>query len=513
MLTRSIRFGAALVATMTALTAMVALAGPGTAGAASACSTRHPDVQDGFTTPDVRWSSGGKLETTLRASYGDVVLNGQRYRTLNYEGSVPGPTLAVCPGDTLIVHMKNDLGDTPKGWMGDVPIMPDMDQAAGQLTNLHLHGMHVSPNGHSDNVFVSKKPGEEFTYTYRIPTDQPPGMYWYHPHRHGYTDTQVYAGMYGVLWVRGGLDVDPALAKVPTRTLAISSLQLGADHAVVPDAAATTTQNFVNGTVMPTITVHPGELQRWRILNAGPDSVLHLGLTNGDFTVLANDGNTLQRAAHQKTLLVSPGARIEVLVRGGPVGDSTLEALAFNQFQGGTSTDTPLATVHSAAGAARTPTRLQRAALTSKQEDLRTEKVSDRHRLVYTEQNLANGNTNFLINGKMFDPKRVDAVMHLGKVSQWTMVNHTTEWHTFHIHLNYFQIVKVTNGNVANVSTGSVEDVPRGAIERKDTVLLPPGGSVVMRTKPTDYTGKFVFHCHMLFHEDHGMMGVVEVRK
>lgn len=127
--------------------------------------------------------------------------------------------------------------------MAGIPDMPGMDHTNGQLTNLHTHGFHTASRGHGDNVFTNVAPGRGFTYRYHVPKDHPPGMYWYHPHRHGFTDTQ----------------------------------------------------NFINGTVLPDITIHPGEVQRWRILNVGPDSIVRVGLEGQAFTVLATDGNTLHR--------------------------------------------------------------------------------------------------------------------------------------------------------------------------------------------------------------------------
>ena len=497
-----------------ALTACGSGSNSSSAASAKSCVAHRPhEIADGFTTPDVRWAKHGVLETTLRASYGEVTLNGQQYQTMNYEGSVPGPTLVVCPGDTLVVHLKNDLGNAPSSSLAGIPTMPDMDPGHGQLTNLHTHGFHVSPRGHSDNVFTSVDPKGDFTYTYHVPKDHPPGMYWYHPHRHGYVDTQVYAGMFGVMYVQGGLDDVSRIADIPTRTIVINSLQLG-DGVVVADNDATNTQTLINGVVMPKITVHPGELQRWRIINIGPDAMVKVGLGGQSFTILANDGNTLHRASKQRDLLIGPGQRQEVLVRGGPEGDAQLESLVFNQFQGGTSTVTGLATIHSTReGAVKGLKPLTNAPLTGPQEDLRKAKVNDRHRVVYTEQPTPSGGTNFLFNGKIFDPNRLDQVMHLGKVAEWTLVNKTTEWHTFHIHLNKFQITHVKLHNPAGVSPGRVEDVQRGAVERQDTVNMPPGSTVTLRTRPTDFTGKFVFHCHMLFHEDNGMMGTVEIRK
>ncbi|HEX6311385.1 MAG TPA: multicopper oxidase domain-containing protein, partial [Acidimicrobiia bacterium] len=106
---------------------------------------------------------------------------------------------------------------------------------------------------------------------------------------------------------------------------------------------------------------------------------------------------------------------------------------------------------------------------------------------------------------------RIDQTVKLGATEEWIVRNTSSHWHPFHIHVNDFQVVAVKGKKVPRVSNGPVRDVPAGAVELEDTVKLPPGATVTMRTRPTDFTGKFVFHCHMLDHEDRGMMGVVEV--
>ena len=109
-------------------------------------------------------------------------------------------------------------------------------------------------------------------------------------------------------------------------------------------------------------------------------------------------------------------------------------------------------------------------------------------------------NTNYLLNGQMFDPNRIDVTMKLGSVEQWTLVNTNTEWHTFHIHVNDFQVVSVAGKRVPY-------------IDYQDNVALPPSSQVVILIRPTDFTGQFVFHCHVTFHEDHGMMATIEVAR
>lgn len=513
-------------AALAALAALgLAIAGCGGGKLEGCISNPPPRVNDGFPEPEARVSENGVLETTLRASYGPVTLNGKTYSTMHYEDSVPGPTLVVCPGDTLIVHFENDLGNTPRAW-GPTPPYLNVPRDQGQLTNLHVHGLHVSPRGHSDNIFVSIPPGKTFTYTYHIPKDEPPGMYWYHPHRHGFVEAQVYAGMFGAIYVQGGLDELPGLRDIPTRTMIINSLELGKTKklksranssatrppVVVPAANSNTAKSpyLINGDLNPTVNIAPGELQRWRILNANDNAMVRLSLPHGTFYVLANDGITLQRISPKKTLLLGPAERREVLVRGGPAGTYDLTSDPFGQFQGGKVPAATIATVNSQGSGSRDP--LPGPVLDKHVEDLRGATVDQRHRIVYAEKQVGGGNVEFLINGKVFNADRVDQVMKLGKVNEWTLVNSTTEWHTFHIHVNDFQVTTVRlNRRVPGVSKGKVRDVQPGEVDPEDTVKMPPESTVKMLTRPTDFTGKFVFHCHMLFHEDHGMMGVVRV--
>jgi FtsP/CotA-like multicopper oxidase with cupredoxin domain len=184
------------------------------AQAASNCPTDPPPfIDDGFPQPEFRHSENGVLETTLRAASGPVTLDGRPYVTQAYENSMPGPMLIVCPGDRMVVNLENDLEEE---------------------TNLHTHGFHVSPRDNSDNIFLDIKPGESFTYEFDIPEDESPGAYWYHPHRHGNSGGQVFAGMAGPMIVEGGLDAMPGFRDIPQRVLAIQNTQLGDDGRVVP---------------------------------------------------------------------------------------------------------------------------------------------------------------------------------------------------------------------------------------------------------------------------------------
>jgi FtsP/CotA-like multicopper oxidase with cupredoxin domain len=152
-------------------------------------------------------------------------------------------------------------------------------------TNLHTHGFHVSTWDNSDNIFLDIEPGESFTYEFDIPEYHPPGAYWYHPHHHGNSAGQVYAGMSGPMIVEGSLDTMPGIQDIPQRVLAIQSTQLGDDGRVVPvtQSKDSEAQLFINGAINPEINIRPGELQRWRIYNINPDNIVDLRLEDQEF--------------------------------------------------------------------------------------------------------------------------------------------------------------------------------------------------------------------------------------
>ena len=151
----------------------------GSAGLAWAGTTRYePVVGEKLTAPAVLSSATGNLTLTLEAAAGRGTLAGRDATTLRYNGSVPGPTLYLRPGDHLGIDLVNHLD---------------------QPTNLHTHGLQVSPQSNSDNPFVMVNPGETFHYDYQIPDDHPTGTFWYHPHHHGLAADQVYGGLYGAI--------------------------------------------------------------------------------------------------------------------------------------------------------------------------------------------------------------------------------------------------------------------------------------------------------------------------
>lgn len=426
-------------------------------------------IRDGFPEPKVLRSHDGRLSLTLHAGPAKAFISRPGVRSNLWNGQYPAPTIRVCPGDTLRVKLVNDLK---------------------QPTNLHLHGMHVSPKGHSDNILVSIPPGGSRQYEYHIPRDQTPGMYWYHPHRHMFTDQQVFSGMAGMLIVEGSsFDDLPGIAGVPERTIAIQEDQIAHGAVVSPDKATDKgIRMLVNGHLRPTIPIAPGQIQRWRIVNASADRFVRLRIPGQKLYVLAEDGNPLRAASPHTQLLISPGARREVLVRG-TTRSTRLETLAFRQPFENTRRQV-LADVVAQGAPVQGRTMPD---LLEPRPDLRTAHI-DRRRVIHFESDFPR----FLIDHKTFDPHRVDQTMKLGSTEEWEIRNDSGEWHVFHIHVNPFQVVKV-NGR------------PVDHVDYEDDVPISPRGSVTLRMRFTDFTGRFVIHCHLLSHEDGGMMSLVQV--
>jgi suppressor of ftsI len=452
-----------------------------------------PFIRDSFPEPKMRKSKNGILSIRLRAEMARAEINGERYLTPSYNAKVPGPLLVFCRRDLLRVNLRNAL---------------DADDYEGEHagdTNIHTHGFHVSPRRPQDNIFVIRRPGQKFQYQYKIPGDHPPGAYWYHPHVHGQTNIQAYGGMAGAMIIRGGLDTQRGYRNIGTRNLVIQQTTLNDDGTTeqpgpqgpfIPHGPNGEEPTFlVNGEINPTIPINPGEIQRWRVYNATAGTFVELGLEDQPMRLLATDGNNLEHRKSSDSLTISPSSRREILVVGGPNGEAELAALPFQQFGPGSRTEREvLATLDS--DGRRVDDKMPPRRLNSQQPDLRDRKVGSRHQITYTQEP-----PNFFINGQKFEgPQDVMENLDKDEVSEWTITNNTPFWHTFHIHINDFQVTE-RNGK------------PVHAQRKDDNVAVAPGDSITMRYLPVKYTGKFVFHCHVLGHEDNGMMGVVQVHK
>jgi suppressor of ftsI len=466
------------------------------------CAAHFPTViRDGFPEPPMQFSRGGVLDATLVAALGSKKINGTVDQLMEFNKLMPATTFVVCPGDLMRVDLVNKL---------PIPM------------NLHVHGLHVSPKGHGDNIFLTINPLQTYDYRYQLPLDHEAGAFWYHPHLHGLVDVETTAGLIGAIIVEGGLD--NVLSKIPQRIIVIHGGKLvppGGKPLPIPGTKPGQIkpppnpgpkEDLVNGAYDPTLRIRPGQLQRWRIWNSTGERELKIVLPGTTFQLLAKDGNTLQHMRPMKTLLIGAGERVEVLVRGGPAGKTQLQSLrfqpcfrsCFDPFGGVPQTGRdfgfqPLLTVVS--GGARVNDRLPTAPLANPP-DLRTRTVDVHRTIMLARHQVPQKPPEFPVSGKLFDPNRVDVTMKLNSVEEWTIKNECNgrlkEWHNWHIHQNPFQLISV-NGR------------PVKFVDWQDTLNIAPCATVVIRLNPVDFTGKFVMHCHLTFHEDHGMMAVVQV--
>jgi FtsP/CotA-like multicopper oxidase with cupredoxin domain len=373
--------------------------------------------------PEIRRSANGVLSTSLRCAYAWRDIGGMNLYLRSYEGGV-GPTLRMKPGETLKIRLVNDLP-------------PNRDLAPGnpsyphQLnnTNFHFHGAHCSPGGIADNVMRSMPPGKSYDIEITLPADHTCGTYWYHPHHHGSADVQVASGMAGAIVVEGDFADVPEIARARERVMLLSEVVFDASGMVedfgtlFPETA--TRFLAINGQRRPTIDMRPGEVQRWRLVGSQYQNDMLLELDKHRLAVIAYDGIQLGALHEMRQLLIEPGQRADVLVQAG--GPGTYELNALPNDQGHPSPTGPLARVVVAGEplAMKLPAALPRPPL----EPIRDSEITGRRTIVFgaTEpQNNVAGHWQeytFTVDGKVFDPSRIDQRVRLGAVEEWTIRN------------------------------------------------------------------------------------------
>jgi len=453
--------------------------------------------------PEVRRSVNGELRTNLRISYAYRDIGGVRLYVRSYEGGSPGPTLRMKPGETLRIRMINDLPPNR-----DLMPMDISNPHQFNNTNFHFHGSHASPSGIADNVMRSMVPGQSYDIEIKLPKDHTRGTYWYHPHHHGSADVQMASGMVGAIIVEGDFEDVPEIANARERLLVMTQVVYDARgmienfETLFPETA--TRFLAINGQRRPVNTMRPGEVQRWRLLNAGYQDDMLVEMDKHELHPVAYDGIQLGEVEHFKQLLMGPGQRADVMVQAGAPGTYELRAAPYDQ--GHPSPTGPLARVVVAGEpmSMKLPTSLPKPPLKT----IKDSEITGKRTLTFSatapEADAAGHwqEFGFFINGKKFNPNRIDERVKLGAVEEWTIVNtHEHDDHAFHIHTNPFEVIKVN---------GKKLDKPQW----RDTVLVAnKGGSVVFRSRFLDYTGIYMMHCHMMNHEEMGMMATVEVYK
>ncbi|MGY5055147.1 multicopper oxidase family protein [Streptomyces sp. 900105755] len=430
-----------------------------------------PRLQD----PPELVSRNGLLKAAIVVERRKVQVGDRRLYATTYNGAYMPPTLRVRPGDRIDLTMTNRI---------------DAD------TNVHTHGLHVSPRSPSDDIFVAIKYNHAYHYRYQLPFNHPTGTFWYHSHADMTSAPQVAGGESGVIVVEGlQQHLPPSLRRITEHTIAFKDFQVEGDSIKTHDLEiGAPTNRTVNGQQNPVIRIRPGETQLWRLANIGANIYYKLHLQGSRFRVITQDGIPVRKAYDQDTIVIPAGARFDVLVQGGRPGVTRLETLRYDTGPAGNKFPrADLATVVTGG------TPVHRATLPTgiaPHEDLSNAKIAVRRTVVLTENKAG---TKYYIDGRLYDPHRTDFTGTLDTVEEWTVRNDSDETHSFHIHTNDFQLMSI-NGKAHDPSHGWY-----------DTIDVPVRGKAVLRIHYTDFTGRTVVHCHILNHEDKGMMAVLDI--
>jgi len=423
------------------------------------------------------------VELTLTAAPTRLeLLPGRPTEAYAYNGQVPGPTLELREGDSVIVHFHNQLPEP---------------------STVHWHGIHL-PFVADGSPFHPVAPGGRHDYVFTVGRGTA-GTYWYHPHPDHRTGAQVARGLYGAMIVRAA--DDPLPASLPERLLVLSDNRFRPDGSVdLPDPESPQgrmdAENgregnvlFVNGQVLPTFTIRSGEVQRWRVVNSSAARIYRLALPGHTLLHVGSDGGLFERPREVSEIVLGVGERVELLVRGtgAPGSRAMLRTLPYDRYIPQTRPadwDVPrdLLTLQYTNDAPMTPVVLP--SVLRVVPALDTTLATATHVMVLTQH---------LINGRSMDMERVDVSAPLGATEIWEVENLVGMDHPFHLHGFQFQVL-------------DRDGVPEPYRSWKDVVNVPRHQTARFIVRYDDYAGKWMFHCHILDHEDHGMMGVLEVR-
>lgn len=491
--------------------------------------------------PEDLYSENGALSVNFTyQTYTDE--NGLvRYCFVNSDGS-QSPTLHVKAGDTLTLTVTNDVPASGKMMAGmqmtsSLSNSPDTQtcgdtQMTDSSVNVHFHGMNILPVCHQDEVIQTLiNSGSTFVYTVQIPTLQPPGLFWYHPHVHGIADPSVLGGASGAIIVEGIQNLNPIVAGLASQLLIIRDNLLPAGtRATQPVPSRDVSLNYVPVTypsyTPAVITVPANAQQFWRVVNASADTIINLQVIyDGQpqtLTVVELDGAPIGTAnggqastITENEILLPPAARAEFIVSG-PSSTVTSAQLVTQAVQTGTG---------GFIDPQRTLATIETSSLVKKAVDSVIPKASGKLQAlpynglagitpdVLRELHFSEDEQGFYItvNGHIppvYSPDLPPAITTTqGNVEDWTIQNHALEAHEFHIHQIHFLLME-RNGQA----------VPPDEQQLMDTIFIPgwsgkggyPSVTVRLDFRGPD-TGSFVYHCHILKHEDGGMMQIIRV--
>lgn len=424
---------------------------------------------------------------------------GIQTQTMGYNGSILAPTLLLQQGQTVTLNVHNQLGD---------------------MTTTHWHGLHVSP-ANDGGPHTPIMPGETWSPSFEVKDKA--ATYWYHPHMHEMTMAQVVKGMAGMIIVR---DAEEAALELP-RTYGVDDVPLVFQWKTFDAAKQLEEMDdqdnevLVNGVLRGGTLKLPAQQVRLRLLNGSSHRYFHFGFSNNlTFRQIAGDGGLLNAPVALTRLILAPGERAEIVVDLGGKEGQSLKLRQFGStlpqgYPGGPpmgmggggggnnnmtgpldNTNFDLMEISVTAPTTGAVTSIP-AALTTNAPY--SQDGAGARNFAFTAQPMMSM-TNFFINGVKFDMGTINFEVELGKTEVWTLTNSTMMAHPFHVHGPSFYVLSV-NGNPP----------PANMLGRKDVVTVPPmQGQVKIVVRFEDFADPhipYMYHCHILSHEDGGMMG------
>lgn len=505
----------------------------------------------------------------LEAAIKETVLDGHSVRLRAYNGQIPGPTITVTPGQTLRIRLKNSLPRyDSSAWDGNHNVPHGLDHTNLHLHGMDVLPHLFNPLGTSDPLarMIEIPPGEHFDYVFEIPRDHPPGFNWYHPHKHGSTAIQAVSGMAGGLIVKGAIDEVPEIEAARSIPLVIQDIGLFPSendpnlwtYEPVQNAIWQTFGGYVTingkrtslrggfttgdyklryyllngepffkethndkpnestkpiGTQLPVrrFTLAPGEVVRFRMLNGTSDNLMPIVVDGHDVHLVAMDGinfpqvRTALAKEYDKAngqILLASGNRADFLIKANAT-PGVYRIRQLTQSRQFLNSDEKVIAEIEVRGSAKSMGLPDKLPIPSREYPLiKPEEVSRIRNIVFSGRIPGTINTvvgaDFLINNAIYNEREVPTVVNLNSAEEWHLSLADThhggmEGHPFHIHVNSFEVISV----------GGVKQPP-GLIQ--DTVWVPVNKPVVVRMRFKQYVGKAVYHCHILPHEDTGMM-------
>lgn len=423
------------------------------------------------------------------------IFPGIQTQTMGYNGALLGPTLVLQKGQTVTLNVHNQLGDT---------------------TTTHWHGLHISPaNDGSPHSPIMD--GETWSPVFEVMDKA--ATYWYHPHLHHKTMMQVVKGMAGLIIVR---DAEEAALALP-RTYGVDDVPLVFQWKTFDTARQIIEMDeednevLVNGVLRGGSLYLPAQVVRLRLLNGSSHRYFNFGFANSlPFQQIASDGGLLDAPVSMSRLILAPGERAEILV---DLTGKEGQALTLRQFGtqlpqgypggpmmqmgGGNNMMGPLDNTNFDLMQINVTAPTDGAVMTIPT-GLTTntpypQAGANPRTFSMTAQPMMSM-TNFFINGLKFDMETINFEVELGQTEVWTLTNSTMMAHPFHVHGLSFYVLSV-NGAAP----------PANLRGRKDVVTVPPmQGQVRIVVRFEDFADPempYMYHCHILSHEDDGMMG------